>query len=415
MKKNLTINLRGRLYQIDEDAYELLQNYTRTLRNYFRRTEGGDEIVDDIEARIAELMDELRTQGIEAITIEHVQSIISRIGNPEEMEATASPGPSQGGETKGEAKKEEFSDKEGHRESFTENLKGLFNGKKRLFREPDDKKVTGLLAGLAHHFGGDTTWWRVGFVVLILLSFSFDHSLEQSSLHLHLWLIAAYIILSFLVPVAQSPEDRLRMKGMDVNPKNLADEVNAEATAATQPRPQQSSTEGCMSGFFSVIAVMLKILLILGAVALALPLLCFIVFCLIILFSPVNILSESSLFNDAFWQVFQSHPMPVWILAICIVATAGIPLYCAIHLCLTWFNKTRSMSMGQRFAWLIVWLLAIAGIFSSALWIEQYNKEIRTEQWMDSGEDEHEYEEPIDAPTDSLQLDSLTADSLPLP
>ena len=224
MKKNITINLRGRLYQIDEDAYELLQNYTGTLRNYFRRTEDGDEIVDDIEARIAELLDELRAQGYEAITIEHVQSIISRIGNPEEMEA--SPDPSQSGE----AEAEEVTDKdfeeaqEEKSSSFSENLKNMFNGKKKLFRDPEDKKVSGLLAGLAHHFGGDVTWWRVGFVLLTIAAFSIHLDSARYDLHFGWWFIIAYFAFSFFVPVAQSPEDRLRMKGKDVNPQNLADE-----------------------------------------------------------------------------------------------------------------------------------------------------------------------------------------------
>ena len=75
MKKNITINLCGRLFQIDEDAYEMLQQYIESLRSSFGREEGGEEIADDIEARIAELFDELRQQGIEAITIEQVKNI----------------------------------------------------------------------------------------------------------------------------------------------------------------------------------------------------------------------------------------------------------------------------------------------------------------------------------------------------
>ena len=54
MKKNITINLCGRLFQIDEDAYELLQQYIESLRQSFGREDDGDEIVNDIEARIAE-------------------------------------------------------------------------------------------------------------------------------------------------------------------------------------------------------------------------------------------------------------------------------------------------------------------------------------------------------------------------
>lgn len=88
MKKNITINLFGSLYAIDEDAYELLNQYQNNMRRYFSRKEGGEEIAEDIERRIAELFDELKASGVEAITIEHVRDIISRIGNPEEMDGT---------------------------------------------------------------------------------------------------------------------------------------------------------------------------------------------------------------------------------------------------------------------------------------------------------------------------------------
>lgn len=86
MKKNITINMFGQLYAIDEDAYELLKNYLDTIRQYFRKEEGGDEIADDIEGRIGELFSDLKRQGVQAITIDHVSDIIKRIGNPEDME-----------------------------------------------------------------------------------------------------------------------------------------------------------------------------------------------------------------------------------------------------------------------------------------------------------------------------------------
>ena len=85
MKKNITINLCGRLFQIDEDAYEMLQHYTESLRASFVKEECGEEIADDIEERIAELFDELKANGVEAITIDHVKDIITRIGKPEQL------------------------------------------------------------------------------------------------------------------------------------------------------------------------------------------------------------------------------------------------------------------------------------------------------------------------------------------
>lgn len=58
MKKTLTVNLGGTVYHIDEDAYNLLDNYLNNLRYHFRKEEGADEIVRDMETRIAELFDE---------------------------------------------------------------------------------------------------------------------------------------------------------------------------------------------------------------------------------------------------------------------------------------------------------------------------------------------------------------------
>ncbi len=68
MKKNITINMLGRLYAIDEDAYGLLQQYIDTLRSYFAHKPDGKEIADDIEARIAELFGDLKAQGVRLLT-----------------------------------------------------------------------------------------------------------------------------------------------------------------------------------------------------------------------------------------------------------------------------------------------------------------------------------------------------------
>ena len=89
MKKNITINMFGVLYAIDDDACQLLEQYIDNMHRYFDKREGGAEIADDIEHRVAELLNELKDQGVEAISIEHVQQIIKRIGNPEQMDETA--------------------------------------------------------------------------------------------------------------------------------------------------------------------------------------------------------------------------------------------------------------------------------------------------------------------------------------
>ena len=82
MKKTLTVNLGGTVYHIDEDAYNLLDNYLNNLRYHFRKEEGADEIVRDMETRIAELFDEYIRTGQQVITIEQAEAVIASIGKP---------------------------------------------------------------------------------------------------------------------------------------------------------------------------------------------------------------------------------------------------------------------------------------------------------------------------------------------
>lgn len=85
MKKNISINLFGVLYNIDEDAYNLLDSYLQSMQRYFSRQAGGAEIADDIEHRVAELLWKRREAGMAAVDIEVVKDIIKTIGNPEEI------------------------------------------------------------------------------------------------------------------------------------------------------------------------------------------------------------------------------------------------------------------------------------------------------------------------------------------
>lgn len=87
MKKNININLFGTLYAIDEDACTLLENYLDNMRSYFAKCDGGDEIFDDIEHRVAEHLWNLKESGMTAIDINAVKQIISSIGNPDEMDS----------------------------------------------------------------------------------------------------------------------------------------------------------------------------------------------------------------------------------------------------------------------------------------------------------------------------------------
>ena len=85
MKKNININLFGTLYNIDEDAYNLLENYLNSMQRYFNRQEGGEEVADDIEHRVAELLWKKREAGMTAVDINVVKEIIDTIGSAEDI------------------------------------------------------------------------------------------------------------------------------------------------------------------------------------------------------------------------------------------------------------------------------------------------------------------------------------------
>ena len=177
MKKTLTINLGGTVYHIDEDAYHLLDNYLANLRIHFRREEGAEEIVHDMELRISELFADRLNEGKQVITIEDVEEIIARMGKPEELSGEGN------GETSG-----------------SEKTKGTTI--RRLFRDPDNKVLGGVASGLAAYMGWDVTWVRI---ILLVLGF-FVHGV-----------ILAYIIAWIIIPMAHTAPEKLAMKGAAIN------------------------------------------------------------------------------------------------------------------------------------------------------------------------------------------------------
>lgn len=397
MKKNITINLCGRLFSIDEDAYMMLSTYEQSLRNYFRSREGDEEIADDIEERIAELFEELKQGGTEAITIEHVTEIIHRIGRPEEMDSPTSdrptPDPSRNG---GESGNGETTGK----------------GAKRLYRDPLDKKMMGVLSGLATYFGGDVLWWRLGYLGAILFSFvgstfNFLWWLPGHSFffNIQFWgvaLIVGYIALAILVPEANTPEDHLRMKGREINPQNLAEEVTkesptsspmnegkynkegghyhssgeSESFAATTPPPSRKgfgreasgcigSTLGCIGGFFTAIWAVVSTLFrwciyTFGAFV---AIMCIVgMVCLIaIALNPTDTILSGKGFAETaeFAAIVSSLRIPLYVFVIAALFVLAITAYAIIHSLLNEFRQMPPMPYSQRIALLVMWFVSL--------------------------------------------------------
>ena len=368
MKKNITINLCGRLFQIDEDAYELLQQYIESLRQSFGREEGGEEIVNDIEARIAELFDELRQQGTEAITIEHVKDIITRIGKPEEL-----------------AGEEEKQDNGGHKydsfhtaaQGIRDNVRARTAGK-RLYRNPNDKMVAGVLSGIAAYTGSDVTWWRIGYALLILASnflfplfgiwFNFGFYL-----HVNLAFIIFYFVLAIAIPVADTPKQVLEMEGKEVTPQNLADVVVEDKQPAQHRR-------GCLGSFFSVIiSIFMGIFVGLAAIVGLVLLVCLllIIVSLVVVFTVPSVRMTLPFDIDDLHlaELMSVHPWIVIVFIIGLLLALCIPLYAIAHMLFSRAGKVQPMGIGQRILWIVLWVASLCCLFPALIWIQEQEKE----------------------------------------
>jgi phage shock protein PspC (stress-responsive transcriptional regulator) len=150
MKKIININLSGRVIPIEDTAYEKLQSYIESLRRYFAKEEGRDEIINDIESRIAELMNEKVRKGASCVTDSDVEEIISSMGRPEDFDAdTVEPtaGSSQ------QNTKQEY--------SYSER-----STKRRLYRDSSDKFIGGVCSGIANYLNTDPAIVRILFAII---------------------------------------------------------------------------------------------------------------------------------------------------------------------------------------------------------------------------------------------------------
>lgn len=252
MKKNITINMFGVLYAIDDDACQLLEQYLDNMHRYFDKRDGGAEIADDIEHRVAELLSELKAQGVEAVSIEHVRQIIQRIGNPEQMDEAAddsAPSDAEGGEAR-------ENNAQTNGEGASANQEKSHIGGRKLYRDPQDKMLGGVMSGLCRYFGCDDPLpWRILMVLLALVSFS--------------TIGIVYLVAWALIPAANTPEDRLRMQGKPVNAQSISEEVMREANRAANyvqsPEFRQGARSflGTLLSIF-VFCVKLLVLLIIG-------------------------------------------------------------------------------------------------------------------------------------------------------
>lgn len=339
MKKTLTVNLGGTVFHIDEDAYQLLDKYLSNLRIHFRKEEGSEEIMNDFEMRISELFGERVRLGHEVITIEHVEEVINRMGKPEEIfeeEETE--------EEKENAKKRVFQEQ-------------VITGKKKLMRDPDNRVIGGVAAGIAAYMGWDTTAVRLAMILLLFIPF------------VH-WMALLYIILWMVMPVARTAADRLIMRGKSVTLETIGqtvtdgfEKVSSNVNDYISSDKPRNFFQKLADLFVTVFGFLLKFGAVLAGIILLPPLLLIVFVLFIVTVALVgggaSVLYQLSPFG---WDLYSGVPVYMAVIGcIGVILLIGIPAIALLYaVCGQLFNL-KPLPTSAKWTLLVLWLIAVAG------------------------------------------------------
>ncbi|PJJ61085.1 PspC domain-containing protein [Hymenobacter chitinivorans] len=166
MKKNISINLQGLIFHIEEDGYDVLSRYLAEVRAHFSGYRGHEEIVADIEGRIAELFAARTSSTKQVITLDDVQEMVGKMGRVSDFQSAD------------EAEEEEEA-LAGGPEVYTNYAKAAGTATataaatetepKRLYRDMANRKIAGVAAGVARYFAINPLWIRLGFLAFLFL------------------------------------------------------------------------------------------------------------------------------------------------------------------------------------------------------------------------------------------------------
>ena len=334
MNKTININLASTFFHIDEDAYDLLGQYLNRLKAAFKNTVGKEEILDDIEARIAELFQEYKKHTEYVINKNDVNKMIETLGQPEDFVLEEEPQESGPRETIG----------------------------KKLFRDPDDQYIGGVASGMGHYFSLDSVWMRLIWLLLAFLSGG--------------TFVFIYILLWVLIPKAVTTADKLKMKGEPVNIANIERKIKegfdnvSEKIKNVDYDEAKSSLKKKSKNFFSFLEDLLVLLLksvskIIGVVLILVATLTLIGLSIsFISFAFIGVINWPLPLFDG---LFEFSDYPLWIPLSLLFFSISIPFVFVFILGVKLIAPSSNpFGLIGRFVLLGVWLISIIllGVFS---------------------------------------------------
>jgi phage shock protein PspC (stress-responsive transcriptional regulator) len=196
MNKTLTINIGGVVFNIEVDAFDRLDQYLKDIKRHFTDSEGRDEIMSDIESRIAEMFQEKVGKTKSVLILEDVERVIRIMGNPEEFAGDSTESPKESSYSNNYSKQEYM----GYR-------------RRRVYRDADNRVIGGVCSGIANYFDIDPLWLRLA---LGISFFIFGSG------------FLLYLILWIAIPEAKTTAEKLEMRGEPINIDNIKKSFNDE-------------------------------------------------------------------------------------------------------------------------------------------------------------------------------------------
>jgi phage shock protein PspC (stress-responsive transcriptional regulator) len=321
MEKTIRINLGGTLFQIDEEAYKMLRDYLQAIERKFRNVPGGNETIEDIESRIAEIFQSQKgTAGI--ITRENVEAIIAVIGKPEDFDLEGSEGTSY----------------------------QYASGPKKLFRSPDDRVLGGVCGGIGAYVNTDPVWFRLLFIVFALI-FGIG--------------LFVYIALWIALPSAETTSQKREMYGS--NASQLRSQEGKLIPRYTTTSKIGNATNEVFRALARVLFIIVRIFLIIFGTALLLSgFLALLTFIMVFIFHfPGSFSTSIDGVNLSYLPDFLNYVVsPVaapWIIVL-ITIVVSLPLLAMIYggvRLIFWF-RTRDGYLWL--AGLLIWVMSVAAL-----------------------------------------------------
>ena len=232
-------SIAGVSFTLERNAYDALSDYLKSLHDTYKDDPDGEEIIADIEARIAELI--LSAQPADAIIAKPlIDNIIKQLGSAEQIDEEAS-----------------------ERHAETEDQYGNPRIPRRLYRDLDHGKLGGVCAGIANYFTTDPTWIRLAMLIPFIItpitgSFESSNWVINISNNLFGFVVLGYLIMWFAIPAASSARQKLEMRGERITANSIR-----ENTVSAPDQRERTIIARLVAAFGRFLLICVKILTLL--------------------------------------------------------------------------------------------------------------------------------------------------------